>query len=540
VRRPSLPAFIAEVVAEPRARNALLAGSVALFAAGLDPRVWSASLPSIQAAIRERPGLEAVSLVAAVISAGLLLVGGVLGDSQRARPIVIGGLIVELVASAIGLVVPGGPIFVGSRFAGTAAASFIIPVALASVATSYRGVARATAIGLAYGAYGASQGLGPALLQVLPDSRWPAFAAAILACLIAIPVARRRLPDLARPTLVERPYVVATALWGLGIVTMTSGIIWFGSGWDNPVRWALIILGGLALVAAGLHDRRRRGGATIHVERRPVAIAVFVGLVIALAQTVPMLQLPLYFQLILRYGPFLAIVALGPLFAGLILAGPVAGMLIARVAPRTLVGAGVLAVGVGDLALALLATPGAGYLGFVAPCALIGAGFVVATTVRTAIIFASVPRGLPATAAALNEASIAVGTRIGTVLVTSIVAQVALAAFSASVSGTSGPAADQAIAAFRDLLTAVGTPAFAELSRGVDPTSFAPYVEAYSVGIRVALVFGAVVAIAGGLVAWLSLGRQDPLATVYEHRDERGAGLAEAAAGRTEAPADAR
>ena len=261
-----------------------------------------------------------------------------------------------------------------------------------------------------------------------------------------------------------------------------------------------------------------------------MAIAVFVGLVLALAQTVPMLQLPLYFQLVLRYGPFLAIVALGPLFAGLILAGPIAGMLLARVAPRTLVGAGVLAVGVGDLALALVATPGAGYLGFVVPCVLIGAGFVVATTVRTAIIFASVPRGLPATAAALNEASIAVGTRIGVVLVTAVVAQVALAAFSASLSGLSGPEADRALAAFRDLLTAVGTPAFADLSRGVDPGSFGPYVEAYTTGVRVALVFGAVVAMSGGAVAWLFLGRQDPLATVYEHRDERGAGHAEAEA----------
>jgi CRISPR-associated Cas5-like protein len=528
VRRPPLPAFIADVVAEPRARNALLAGSAALFAAGLDPRVWSASLPSVQAAIRERPELEAVSLVAAVIGAALLLVGGVLGDSQRARPIVLGGLLVELVASAIALVLPDGPAFVASRFVGTAAASFVIPVSLAAVATSYHGVPRATAIGLAYGAYGASQGLGPALLQALPDSRWPAFAAAILACVIAIVVARRRLPDLARPTVVERPYVVATALWGLGIVTLTSGIIWFGSGWDNPVRWALILLGGLALAAAGAHDRRRQGRATIHVERRPVAIAVFVGLILALAQTVPMLELPLYFQLVLRYGPLLAIAALGPLFAGLILAGPVAGFLLARFAPRTLVGAGVLAVGVGDLVLALVAAPGAGYLGFVVPCVLVGAGFVVATTVRTAIIFASVPRGLPATAAALNEASIAVGTRIGVVLVTAVVAQAALAAFSASLGGLSGPEADRSLAAFRDLLTAVGTPSFADLSRGVDPASFGPYAEAYTTGVRVALVCGAVVAIAGGAVAWLFLGRQDPLATVYEHRDERGVGQVEA------------
>jgi hypothetical protein len=39
---------------------------------------------------------------------------------------------------------------------------------------------------------------------------------------------------------------------------------------------------------------------------------------------------------------------------------------------------------------------------------------------------ASVPDGLPATAAALNESSVAVGSRIGTVVFTALVAQVAL------------------------------------------------------------------------------------------------------------------
>jgi len=523
MRRPPLPAFVAEIVAEPRARRALLAGSAALFAAGLNPQVWSASLPSVQAAIRARPELEAVTLVAAVLGAGLLFVGGALGDTSRARPIVLGGLVVELLASVVGLVVMAGPVFLVSRAVGAAAAAFIIPVSLASVATSYRGVARATAIGLAYGAYGAAGAVGPILLQLLPDTRWPAFVGAILACGAALWIARRGIPELERPTAVERPYVVATALWGLGVVTVTTGVIWFGGGWDNPVRWAFIILGASALVAAGAYDRRRRHspGSGLQIDRRPVAIAVFVGLILALAQTVPMLELPLYFKLVLRYGPLGSILALGPLFAALILAGPVAGILLARFSPRTLVGAGVVVVGLGNLGVALVATPGAGYLGFVVPCILVGAGFVIATTVRTAIIFASVPRGLPATAAALNEASISVGSRIGTVLVTAVVAQTAVATYSASLAGTSSAKADQAVGAFRDLLTAIGTPSFSQLSSGIDPADLRPYLDAYTSGVRLALVFGAAVAIIGGLVAWLSLGRRDPLATIYEHQDER-------------------
>jgi hypothetical protein len=249
----------------------------------------------------------------------------------------------------------------------------------------------------------------------VPGVRAPAFIATIVACGVAIWFARDRVSALTRPTTPERPYVVATAIWAFGIIALTVGITWVGGGLDNPVRWALI-LGGLAvLIGAVVHDRRRTQplGGPVRIERRPVTVAIFAGIVIAVAQTAPMLQLPLYFHLALGYGPLLAVVAIGPLFAALVLAGPVAGFLLGRFSPRSLVGPGLIVVGLADLLLWLVATPSAGYLAFVIPCLLVGAGFVIATTVRTAIIFASVPRGLPATAAALNEASISVGARVG-------------------------------------------------------------------------------------------------------------------------------
>ena len=47
----------------------LLAGSVALFASGLDPRVWSPQLSTVQAAVRAQPGLETTILVNGLIGA---------------------------------------------------------------------------------------------------------------------------------------------------------------------------------------------------------------------------------------------------------------------------------------------------------------------------------------------------------------------------------------------------------------------------------------------------------------------------------------
>ena len=523
MRRPAVPRFIAEVFDDPTARSGLLAGAAALFAAAFDPKVWGPALPSVQAAIRERPNLEALVLLAMVGGSALLLLGGAIGDTTRARPIIVGGLAAELLASVVALLVPAGPLFVASRIVGQAGASLVIPAALALVATSYQGIARATAIGLAYAAYGGAGAAAPILLQLIPDQRAPAFLVAIAACGAALWFVRGRIPELVRPSMPERPYVVGIALWAFGIINLAAGLTWISVGWDNPLRLALIAVGIVVIALAPLHDRRRRRSSPgeVHIDRRPVAVAIFVGVGLGIAQTAAFLQLPLYFRLVLHYGPLIAVVALAPLILGLVAAGPVAGILLGRFSPRWLVGVGAILVGVANLALVLVATTSASYLVFIVPLFLIGASFVVATTVRTAIIFASVPRGLPATAAALNETSIAVGGRIGIVLVTAIVADAALGAFSASVAGLPAPVAAEAIGRFREVLVAVGTSSFNQVAAGVSPADVQPFLEAYAAGVHAALVFCGAVAIVGGLVAWALLGRREALTTVYDHYDER-------------------
>ena len=520
MRLPSLPSFITDLFIDPVARGALLAGSVALFAAAMDPQMFSPALPSIQAAVRDNPQFETIVLLASIGASGLILLGGAVGDSRRARPVILGGLVVELLASVVALLVPDGPIFITARLVGHAGAAFVIPVSIALVATSYRGAVRATAIGIAYGAYGAAGAAAPILLQLSPGQSWPGFVAAIVACLIAIRLASTRVLELRRPSLAERPLVVGVAVWAFGIIAFTVGLTWIDSSIDNPIRWAMII-GGPALVIG--YDRlgRARTARPARIIRRRVGVALLVGVVIAISQTAAMLNLPLYFHVVLGYGPLLSTIALAPLFGALVLAGPVAGFLLERVAPRWLVGGGVIFVGIGNLILVVVSTASASYLGFILPCLLVGAGFVVATTVRTAIIFASVPQGLPATAAALNESSVAVGSRIGIVVVSAIVAQFAIGSYSASVAGLPPADAAAAIAAFRNVLVAVGTPSFSHVATTVGPADIRPYLDAYTAGLNVAFLFCGLVGVIGGAVALLAFGPQDPLKTVWDNQDER-------------------
>jgi MFS family permease len=520
VRRLKLPAFLADLFVERAARQALLTGSVALIAAAMDPQTWSPMLPTVQAAVRDSPQLETVTLLAAVSAAGLILIGGALGDIRRARPILLGGLLVELTAAVVCLFVTQGPVFQAARLIGHAGAAFVIPVAIALVATSYRGVTRATAIGIAYGAYGAALAAGPILLQVIPGQAWPGMLACIAMSLVALGVVWTHPLELRRSRQAELPLVIGVAVWAFGIIALTVGVAWVNSGIDNPIRWALI-LGGPALVLGHRAIARARTGRPAGVLQRGVAVALFVGVIVAVSQTAAMLNLPLYFRLILGYGPVVAVAALAPLFGALVLAGPIAGFLLARFPPRWLIGGGVIVIGLGNLAMAAVTSPDASYLGFIVPCVVIGGGFAIATTVRTAIIFASVPEGLPATAAALNESSITVGNRIGIVLVSAIVGQVALSAYGASVAGLPPADAASALEGFRSLLIALGTPSFQQIVASLGPVDAQPYRDAYLVGLDAAFLTCGLVAIVGGVIALLALGRQDPLQTMWEYRDER-------------------
>ena len=209
---------------------------------------------------------------------------------RRARPIIVGGLTVELLASVAGLLVPSGPLFVATRLLGVAAASFVIPVSIALVATSYQGIARATAIGLAYGAYGAAGGAAPILLQLVPDQRAP-----------GVHRGDRRLCHRDRPHAEPDPGDDPTLDPGAAVRGRNRDLgvrDHHPDGWRHvdrrrpgepdpmgpgPRRASLVL--GLARV----HDRRRiqtRAGP-VRIERRPVAVAIFIGIVLAVAADGP-------------------------------------------------------------------------------------------------------------------------------------------------------------------------------------------------------------------------------------------------------------
>jgi hypothetical protein len=341
---------------------------------------------------------------------------------------------------------------------------------------------------------------------------------ALIAALMALFAVRKAVPKVEQPGLDPRA-VYPHAIWAFGLLAVTGGVVGFRADSQSIIRVVLIIVGTL-LVAGFLILQRRRGGEPNDsaIDIRPTTVALVAGVVIAIAQVAPSLEIPLFFQIAQRFEPLLATLATLPFIIALVVSGPIAGALLTRYSPRTLIAAGLILVGVGDLLLAQ-ASVDTVYLFFIVPFFAVGAGFVVGTSVRTAVIFASTPRRLPATAAALNQTSLVVGSQAGVAGVTALVSAGAVAFFTTL--QPSGTDVTAAVEQFRQFLSAVGSSEFGQLISDLPSATSAQYGLSFAAGVHSAMTYVGLASIIAGVICFFAMPRSEQIDTVWEMREER-------------------
>jgi DHA2 family methylenomycin A resistance protein-like MFS transporter len=467
MQRAQLPPFLADFLEDRTALRALAAACLALAAAGLDPHVLDPGSLRGQAILGAVPATEWLFTLATLAQVGLLLLGGAVADTLRSGRLLRAALVALAAASVGAILMPAGPGLLASRFVAWASDGVIIPFAVGAVALLYRGEPRATALGVLFTVYGATTLLAPALSTLgtgLPEILALLLCAA--AALLALWATHRWLPALPPAPSSHRRTIVLTAVWAFGVVAAVDGLV-------QAEPWLVgtggLIVGG-ALLAQRAGRRRHRDG----IDARRTGAALAAGVVIGFSQGIPLLVLPLFFTALQGVENLLATAMLAPFVIGLVTVGPLTGLLLSRFTPRLLLIGGTWAIALADLAFFAVIDPTTPYAAFVVPFVLVGAGFVAATAVRTAVIFASTPRAMPATAAALNEASIGVGARLGTTLV---------------------------------ILVRTG-------ALGAIPETE---------WLRVSLLAAAIAGAIGGIVIFLLLGRGDPVRSVWDLREERAA-----------------
>ena len=241
---------------------AVILGSSMVF---LDGTVMNLALPRIG---KELPGtyvstLEgqtyAVSGYLAVLAA-LLILGGALADYHGRRKIFTIGLIGFGLMSVLCGLAPTLELLVIARLFQGAAGALLVPGSLAILTALFEGPARARAFGIWASATSATSLLGPVIGGLLVDGvSWrAAFLINVPLVLVALYATRRHMAE------TKAQDATGKFDWlGALVAVIAVGGLAFGAirgqdrNWEDPVAWAALIIGTIALIAFPILMARR-------------------------------------------------------------------------------------------------------------------------------------------------------------------------------------------------------------------------------------------------------------------------------------------
>jgi EmrB/QacA subfamily drug resistance transporter len=343
------------VKAPSKSRNLVLTAMIlAVAMTFIDQTIVSVAAPTVQRDLGlSSTGIQWVINAYILSLAALFAFGGRLADTLGHTRILVIGVVVFAVASALCGLTPSGSFaegwIVGARAVQGAGAAIMFPAALAIVVQTFPLDHRGRALALFFGIAGALTSLGPIAGGYLTQWAWRAIfwvnvPVAVLA-LVLIAVARPT-STYRRAPLDFRGLVLIAGGIGLSVFGFQQASNW---GWADPATW-LCIAAGLALLA--LFYRVERGMASplvqfdifrtraFRVENLVLGIAMLVGI-------------PVYFfaseyaQIALGKPPIEASLVLLYFFIGFVVAAQIGGRMLDRIGAKrpVVLGCAVAAVG---------------------------------------------------------------------------------------------------------------------------------------------------------------------------------------------------
>ncbi|MBK3581613.1 MFS transporter [Streptomyces sp. MBT65] len=352
--------------------------------------------------------------------AGLILLGGSLGDRYGRRRIFVLGVVWFAVASLLCGLAPSAGVLIAARALQGIGGALLTPGSLALIQASFHPDDRARAVGLWSGFGGIGAAIGPFLGGWLVDGpgwRW-VFLINVPMALVCAPIAVRHVPEsdggTSRSSEAEsgggrthgRFDVLGAALGAIALALVTYALIEAGDG-SLPV----VIVTAVAGVAAGI--------AFVYVEKRSADPMMPPGIFASRQFTaVNLVTLCVYaafggfffltalqLQVVAGYSALEAGTALLPTTALMLLFSARSGELAQRIGPRIPLTVGPLLCAAAMLMM-LRVGPDSSYLADVVPALLVmGSGMVILVAPLTATVLASVDTARAGLASGINNAA---------------------------------------------------------------------------------------------------------------------------------------
>ena len=430
-----------------------LAGTAA-FMTTLDASIVNISLPAIAHTfgVALTGTIEWVIIGYLVVSGACLLSLGRLADMIGRRPILIAGLIVFTLGSALCGAAPTLTALVGARLFQGLGASMIFAVNLAMISHAFPPGERGRALGLNAVIVSLGVSVGPSLGGLITQAlswRWifyvnvPVGAVALLAAVRILQERRRRDPGRFDP--------LGASLLAVGLAGITLGLS-FGQewGWGSPRLIAALAVGAVALVA-GLLVEAAVPAPILDLgllRNRVFSSAIVSFLVSQLALFAVGFLLPFYLEQLRGFSAERAGLLLTPFSIALGATSPFSGMLADRFGSRWLSPFGLAVATAGLLSLAQLG-PHSSNLALIWRLALAGFGQAIFQSPNTRALMGTAPRSQQGAASGLLATGRTVGQSLSVALAGAVFAIMGGAAAGAALASPSGHLAPARIAALQ-------------------------------------------------------------------------------------------
>ncbi|MER6143808.1 MFS transporter [Streptomyces sparsogenes] len=341
--------------------------------------------------------------------AGLILLGGALGDRFGRRRVFVIGVVWFAVASLLCGLAPNAGVLIASRALQGIGGALLTPGSLALIQATFHPDDRGRAVGLWSGFGGVGAAIGPFVGGWLVDGpgwRWVFFLNVPLAA-VCVPVALRHVPESRDPRAHGRFDVLGAALGALALASVTYALIAApGAGLSSAVIIPAVV--GLLLGIAFVYVERDRRDPMlppdIFASRQFTAVNAVTLCVYAAFSGFFFLSV-LQLQVVVGYSALAAGTALLPTTVLMLLLSARSGELGRRIGPRIPLTVGPLLCAAGML-LMTRAGVGAVYWRDVLPALLVlGLGMVTLVAPLTATVLASVEVERAGLASGINNAA---------------------------------------------------------------------------------------------------------------------------------------
>ncbi|GAA3807896.1 MFS transporter [Streptomyces phyllanthi] len=396
-------------LASPRGRWILLTTVLGSSMALLDSTVVNVALPRMGRDLDADLAVLQWTVNAYMLTlAGLILLGGALGDRFGRRRIFVLGVVWFAVASLLCGIAPNAGVLVAARALQGVGGALLTPGSLALIQASFHPDDRGRAVGLWSGFGGIGAAVGPFLGGWLVDGpgwRWVFLLNVPLAAL-CVPVALRHVPESADPRAHGRFDVLGAVLGALSLGLVTYALIEAGA--KAGVLVAVTAVVGLGAGVAFVYVERRRRDPMMPPEifsSRQFTAVNLVTLCVYAAFGGFFFLTAVQLQVVSGYSALGAGTALLPITVLMLLLSARSGELGERIGPRIPLTAGPLLCAVGML-LMLRVGADASYVTDVLPALLVlGLGMVTLVAPLTATVLGSVDTEHAGLASGINNAA---------------------------------------------------------------------------------------------------------------------------------------